>query len=126
MSSVYETNKTELIRQITSQKNIYKFRQFLYSLNRDTRQQCFEISKRFLENEHTNNFNVTVTERERLVNLINHWQWNMFDTTSVAWWSSLSVNHATSLSLMNMIILWIDDIPIFDPDTFETSTDGLR
>ena len=126
MSTTYETNKTELVRKITAQKNIYKFRQFLYSLNRDIRQQCFEMCKEYLLNEYQNNTAVTVTERDRLLNLINHWHWNVFDTTSVLWWSTLSYNHATSLSLMTMIHLWIDDINTFDPETFETSTDGLR
>ena len=125
MSTQYEINKTELIRQIIAQKNIYKFRQFLYSLNKDIRQKCFDISKEFLDNEHRNNTAITVTERERLLNLTNHWQWNDFDNNSTIWWSTLSFNHSKSLSLMTMIHLWIDDMNTFDPETFETSTDGL-
>ena len=126
MASQYETNKAELVRQITAQKNIYTFRQFLYSLNKDIRQQCFDISKQFLENEYSNNDNITTSERERLLALINHWQWNTFDTTSTMWWSTLSFNHAKSVSLMTLIHVWIDDIQAFDPQAFETSTDGLR
>jgi hypothetical protein len=126
MASQYDTNKAELVRQITAQKNIYKFRQFLYSLNRDIRQQCFDISKKFLENEYRNNDAISTTERERLLALINHWQWHAFDNTSVVWWSTLSFNHAKSISLMTMIHLWVDDIHTFDPEAFETSTDGLR
>ena len=126
MDTQYESNKAEILRHITAQKNIYKFRQFLYSLNRDIRQQCFDISKQFLENEYRNNTAVTVTERERLLSLINHWQWNTFDTNSTNWWSILSFNHAKSLSLMTMIHLWINDIQTFDSETFEMSTDGLR
>lgn len=124
MSTLYETNKTEIIGLITEQKNIYniyKFRQFLYSLNRDIRQRCFDISRQFLENEYHKNAAITITERERLLNLINHWQWNTFDTTSELWWQALSFNHAKSLSLLTMVHLWIDDM-----NTFETSTDGLR
>jgi hypothetical protein len=126
MATQYESNKAEILREITAQKNIYKFRQFLYSLNRDIRHQCFDISKQFLENEYLNNTDVTVTERERLLSIINHWQWNMFDTNSTNWWLVLSLNHAKSLSLMTIIHLWVDDIHTFDPETFETSTDGLR
>lgn len=126
MASQYDNNKAELVRQITAQKNIYKFRQFLYSLNRDIRQKCFDISKEFLDNEYRNNTAITVTERERLLNLINHWKWNDLDTNSTNWWSTLSFNHSKSLTFMTIIHLWIDDMNTFDPETFETSTDGLR
>ena len=126
MTSQYDNNKTEIIRNITAQKNIYKFRQFLYSLSKDIRQQCFRITGEFLDNEYQNNTAITATERERLLNLQNHWQWNTFDTTSVLWWSALSFNHAKSVSLMTIIHQWIDDIPSFDSDAFETSTDGVR
>ena len=61
MASQYEDTKAEIIRSITAQKNIYKFRQFLYSLNRDIRQTCFRITKEYLENEYRNNTAVTVT-----------------------------------------------------------------
>jgi len=100
--------------------------QFLYSLSKDIRQQCFRITGEFLDNEYQNNTAITATERERLLNLQNHWQWNTFDTTSVLWWSALSFNHAKSVSLMTIIHQWIDDIPSFDSDAFETSTDGVR
>jgi len=126
MSSQYETTRTEILRQITAQKTIYKFRQFFYSLNRDIRHECFEISRQFLDNEYRNNQQITATERDRLLNLINYWQWNTIDNTSVLWWSSLSSNHAKSLSLMTLIHMWIDDINVFEPESFETSTDGLR
>jgi len=69
---------------------------------------------------------ITATERERLQNLRNHWQWTAFDNASTDWWSTLSFNHATSISLMTLIHLWIDDITVFDSDAFETSTDGIR
>ena len=126
MASQYDDNKTEIIRNITAQKNIYKFRQFMYSLNKDIRHHCFDISKQFLDNEYQNNTMITATERERLLNLQNHWQWNTFDTTSVLWWSTLSFNHAKSVSLMTIVHMWIDDMHSFDPEAFETSTDGLR
>jgi hypothetical protein len=125
MASQYDNNKTEIIRNITAQKGIYKFKHFLYSLNRDIRQQCFRITKDFLDNEN-NNSTTTATERERLLNLGNHWQWNDFDNNSTNWWSTLSFNHSKSLSLMTVIHLWIDDINTFDAEVFETSTDGLR
>jgi hypothetical protein len=126
MASQYDNNKTEIVRNITAQKAIYKFRVFMYSLNKDIRQNCFRITKEFLENEYNNNSTVTVTERERLQLLLNHWQWISFDNDSTAWWSRLTINHYTSLSLMTIIHLWTDDINTFDPEIFETSTDGLR
>ena len=126
MASQYDTNKAEIVKKITGQKNIYKFRQFLYSLNRDIRQSCFRITRDFFENEYTNNTSITATERERLLNLINYWQWNDFDGNSTNWWSALSFNHSSSLSLMTVIHMWIDEIHHFAPELFETSTDGVR
>lgn len=126
MASQYDANKAEIVKKITGQKNIYKFRQFLYSLNRDIRQNCFRITRDFFENEYNNNTSITATERERLFNLINYWQWNDFDGNSTNWWSTLSFNHYTSLSLMTVIHMWIDEIHHFDPEVFETSTDGIR
>ena len=123
--SSYEEKRAEIIRNIIAQKSIYKFRMFLYSLNKDIRNKCFMIARDFIENE-LNNETVTVTERERIQNLLNHWQWHIFDTSSTNWWSILSYNHAKSLSLMSIIDLWIDDIHNFDPEAFETSTDGIR
>jgi len=125
MSSQYDARLAEIKRQITAQKNIYKFRTFLYSLNKNVRQQTFQLSLDFFANEY-NNPMITTTERERLQSLRNHWQWNIFDNTSTDWWSALSFNHATSISLMTLIHLWIDDITVFDSDAFETSTDGIR
>ena len=113
------------MRNITAQKAIYKFRVFMYSLNKDIRQQCFRITRDFLENEN-NNSTITMTERERLRLLLNHWQWAMFDNDATNWWAALSFNHSTSLSLMTVIHMWIDDINTFDPEVFETCTDGLR
>jgi len=126
MASQYDANKAEIVKKITGQKNIYKFRQFLYSLNRDIRQNCFRITRDFFENEYNNNTSITATERERLLNLINYWQWNDFDGNSTNWWSTLSFIHYTSLSLMTVIHMWIDEIYNFDPEVFETSTDGVR
>ena len=126
MASQYETSRAEIVRQITAQKAIYKYRIFMYSLNKDIRQQCFRITKEFLDNEYHNNSTITATERERLLNLGNHWQWNDFDGNSTNWWSALSLNHSSSITLMTVIHLWIDDIQQFDPEVFETSTDGVR
>ena len=126
MDSKYENNKTEIIRKITAQKTIYKFRVFMYTLNRDIRQNCFRIVKEFLDNEYRNNSTITATERERLLNLQNHWEWATFDGDSTNWWTTLTFNHSTSISLMTVIHMWIDDINTFDAEAFETSTDGLR
>jgi hypothetical protein len=121
----YEDVKVRLIMKITAQKKIYKFRMFLYSLNRGVREDCFAISRDYLNNELQNPL-VTATERERIQRLLLHWQWNTFDTTSTLWWTRLSTEHNSSLSLMTLINLWIDDIHTFDPENFETATDGLR
>lgn len=126
MASVYETKRSEIIRNITAQKSIYRFKQFIYSLNRDIRQNCFRICKEFLDNEYQNNSTTTATERERLLTLVNHWQWNMFNNDSTSWWHDLSFNHSHSLSLMTIIHMWIDDITTFDAEEFESSTDGIR
>uniref|UniRef100_A0A6C0LMQ1 Uncharacterized protein n=1 Tax=viral metagenome TaxID=1070528 RepID=A0A6C0LMQ1_9ZZZZ len=126
MASQYDNNKTEIVRNITAQKAIYKYRIFMYSLNKDIRQQCFRITKEFLDNEYHNNTTITATERERLLNLGNHWQWAMFENESTNWWSALSFNHSKSLSLMTVIHMWIDDITVFDSEGLETSTLGIR
>ena len=97
----------------------------MYSLNKNVRQQTFQLSLDFLNNE-INNPTITATERERLQNLRNHWQLSSFENTATDWWSTLLFNHSTSLSLMTLIHLWIDDITVFDSEAFETSTLGIR
>lgn len=124
--SVYDTTLTELKRSIQAQKTIYKFRTFLYSINKDIRHHYFDLCRTYLDNEYNNNAQITMTEKERLLNLLNHWQWNTFENTSTTWWYILAMNHSHSLSLMTLLHLWVDDIQPFDPDAFETSTDGLR
>ena len=126
MASQYEDTNAEMIRSITAQKSIYKFRQFLYSLSRDIRQTCFRITREYIENEYNKNVAITVTEKERLRLLLSHWQWIIFDNDSTNWWTVISFNHSKSLSLMTVINLWINDINTFDSEAFEISTDGLR
>jgi len=121
----YEDNKAIIQRKITGQRYVYKFREFLYTLNRDIRQVCFRITREFLENE-LNNPVLTVTERERIQALLPQWNWQNFDTSSTAWWSTLAFEHTKSLSLMTVIHMWIDDINVFDAEAFETSTNGMR
>ena len=67
MASQYDNNKAEIVRNITAQKAIYKYRIFMYSLNKDIRQKCFRITKEFLDNEYDNNSTITTTERERIL-----------------------------------------------------------
>jgi len=126
MASLYDARRAEITRQINAQKNIYKFRNFLYSINKDIRNHCFNITRDFLENEQQNNETLSLSEKERLLNILNHWEWNIFENASTNWWSTLSYNHSKSLSLITAIHLWIDDINVFDPDAFETSTLGIR
>ena len=126
MASQYKEAKARISAQIVAQKTIYKFRQFMYSLNRDVRRHCFGITRDYLENACGPYSDITVTERGLLIPLLQHWDWAAFDTTAVAWWTALSTSHYASLSLMEVINIWIDDILAFDPDTFETGTDGLR
>lgn len=124
--SVYDKTLTEIKRNILAQKTIYKFRNFLYSINKDIRYHYFGLCRSYLENEYNNNDQITMTEKERLFNLLNHWEWNTFENTSTKWWYILAMNHYHSISLMTLFNLWIDDIQTFDPETFETSTDGIR
>jgi hypothetical protein len=98
----------DIVRNITVQRNINKFRHFMYSLNKDTRQVCFRITKEFLEKEY-NNLSITSFEKERLLNLQNHWQWSNFDTDSCNWWSELSLNHSRSTSLIPEMSRWTAD-----------------
>ena len=126
MTSQYDNNKTEIVRNILAQKAIYKFRNFLYSNKKDIREQYFKMSREYLHNEYENNNTITATERERLINLLNHWDWNNFDTNAREWWFNLSFTHSKSLSLMTLAHLWIDDVQIFDSEAFETGTDGVR
>lgn len=126
MASPYETNMLKLKQDILAQKTIYKFRNFLYSANKDIRYQWFELCRRYLENEYRNNAELSVTEKDRLLHLVNYWQWEDFQNNSTNWWYILSMNHSHSTSLMTLMHLWIDDIDIFDPDAFETSTFGIR
>lgn len=124
--NVYDTTLNELKRNISAQKTLYKFRTFLYSINKDIRHHYFDMCRSYLENEYRNNSEITMTERERLLNLLNHWQWTSFEQASTEWWHTLCMNHSHSLSLLTLLVLWVDDIQQFDPETFETSTDGLR
>lgn len=125
MATPYEIENKRLKNDIEAMKLIYKFRMFLYSLNRDVRVNCFRISREYFENEYNNNIEVSRTERERLHTLINHWEWTSFDTTSINWWSIIFTQHLRSLTLMTVIHLWIDDITHFDPESFETDTDRI-
>ena len=124
--SEYEEKLREIKRNILAQKTIYKFRTFLYSINKDIRRIWFDLSKEYLQNESTNNSQITATEKDRLDNLLQHWQWNNFENASTNWWYILTVNHSHSLTLMTLLHLWIDDIQVFDSEEFETSTIGLR
>jgi hypothetical protein len=123
--SVYDTNLTDLKRNIIAQKTIYRFRNFLYSINKDIRHHWFDMCRNYLENERQNPI-ITATEKDRLQSLITHWEWNSFENTSTNWWYILSMNHSHSLTLMTLLHLWIDDVEIFDSEAFETSTMGLR
>ena len=126
MTTPYDERKTEIINQITAQKLIYKFRVFLYTLNKDVRFHCFNLCERYLSNEFYDNTTITLTEKDRVQKLLNHWDWVSFDGASTDWWRSLSSEHSKSLTLMTLIHLWIDDVNTFDVETFETSTIGLR
>lgn len=123
--SNYETNLTQLKRDIHAQKTIYTFRNFLYSINRNIRFHWFDICRMYLENERSN-IELTATENDRLRALLVHWNWNEFETNSTNWWYILSMNHSHSISLMTLIHMWTDNIDILDSDVFETSTQGLR
>lgn len=120
----YEDKRVEILKKIRAQKDIYQFRVFLYSLNRDVRQTYFRISKEHFENE-LQNQSISVTERQGLQALIAHWNWTTFDTTSLAWWTEISSTYATNQYLLILVHLWIDDITKFDSDDYEKSTDRI-
>lgn len=122
----FRADKAKIAQKIVAQKAFYKFRQFMYSLNREIRQHCFGITRAYLENACGPFSDVTVTERNLLIPLLQHWDWTAFDTAATAWWTALSTTHYASLTLMEVINRWIDDIQPFDADRFETGTDGLR
>jgi hypothetical protein len=124
-SEIYEANLKQLKRNITAQKTIYKFRTFMYSVNRDIRQHFFNISRSFFINERQHNVAMTMTENARLTQLLEHWDWDAFESASVQWWHILAMQFSHSITLLTLIHLWIDDIQTFDPDAFETSTQGL-
>ena len=121
----YEKNLSEFKRNIIAQKAIYKFRFFLYSINKNIRHHWFTICRDYLENENENNVEITAMEKQRVEALLTHWNWNDFENDSTNWWYILTMNHSHSITLMILIRLWIDDVPIFDPESFETSTLGL-
>jgi hypothetical protein len=121
----YEQRKADLLNEISIQKLLYKFRAFMYSLRRDTRLNCFSICDRYLNNEFHDNITLSVSEKARLEKLMGHWSWEVFDTAATDWWALLSCEHSKCLTLMTLIHLWIDDIHVFDPENFETSTQSL-
>jgi hypothetical protein len=125
MATPYELTSLQLKREILAQKAIYKFRMFMYSLNRDVRQSSFRISRDYLENE-LNNLSITATEFARVQALLNHWNWQNFSEYSTNWWSVLSSDYSTSVTLITIINLWTDDINVFDNQIPDTATDGLR
>ena len=124
--SDYETTLNKIKQDIIAQKTIYKFRNFIYSMNKSIRHHCFDICDRFIRNEYQNNIEISVTEKERLMKLQNHWQWSIFEHNSTNWWEELSYNHSHSVTLIEMMNMWISDLEIFDQDKFENSTLGLR
>ena len=73
-----------------------------------------------------NNTCLAIGERERIQNLINHWQLNNFETNATNWWSVIAYNHSKCSTFKTLMHTWIDDIQTFDVENFETSTDGLR
>ena len=123
--TLYDDNSKELKRNILAQKTIYRFRTFLYSINKDVRHYWFDICRAYFLNEINNNAEMSITERDRVQNLLHHWDWNSFETAGSTWWFLLSMNHSHSITLMTLLHLWIDDIQVFDPEAFETSTLGL-
>lgn len=125
MSHAYNVRRSELIRQVDALKSIYKFRIFLYSLNRDVRQRCFEICREYLQNE-LENIELNISERDRVIQLLNHFQWNEFDQHSTLWWSILSFNYVNSITLIYLINIWTSDLTIAETNIRDDISLGLR
>jgi hypothetical protein len=108
MASHYNLRKEELVNQMRVQRCILKFKQFLYSLNRDVRQHCFGLVRAYFENE-LEGGGLGDVEVQRLEALLQHWQWILFDTISTEWWSGLCLQHARCKTLLACIQIWIDE-----------------
>ena len=106
MNSEYENTKTEIVREITSHKVINKYRNFMNSLDEYSKQMCFLITLKYIDNEY-NNPTIAVDEKNLLFNLKNHWQLNIFNKNPDKWWSDLLFIYFKSTSLMTVIHMWI-------------------
>jgi hypothetical protein len=121
MSTPYEQRRKDLLKDIAAQKLLYKFRTFLYSLNKDVRVHCFSLCELYLNNELHDGIQ-TVSENTRLHALVDHWKWSTFETSASDWWKTLSIEHARCHTLMTLIHLWIDDIQTMDGDMLDNAT----
>jgi hypothetical protein len=112
MSNDYKIRKGELEKLIDTQKMIYTFRNFMYSLNKDIRQNYFTITHDYLENEYKFNEILSESEKERLQLLLEHWQWDKFISQSTLWWSQLTIKHAICGTLRLTLDLWTHKLKV--------------
>lgn len=120
----YEQIRATIITQIQTQKIFYKFRVFVYSLNREVRHHCFDLTHQFLENEFRGNLDLHVPERDRIQNLLYHWNWEAFTTHATNWWITLTTQHANCSSLVNVMNIWLENIGLIDTNTPDNRTDA--
>lgn len=125
MSSNYTIRKGELERLIDTQKMIYTFRNFMYSLNKDIRYNYFIITRDYLENEYNHNTIIHDVEKDRLKLLLDHWQWDTFVSQSTAWWSELTTKYALCATLRLTLDLWTHELKVYTSAS-DCESIGLR
>ncbi len=122
----YETFMKEQRRIINSQKIIHKCSILLNSLQGERRYQWFEICRNHLNCVYNMNNTITLSERNLIQNIINHWDWNTFEQNSSLWWNTIFLNYSNSDILINLLRLWVNNDYILDDEQNETSTLGIR
>ncbi len=141
MSSVYDaahaTNmirlaeeKAAIVNKIVAHKIIHQFRHFMMSLDTYSKRTCFDLTGAILKNE-LQSVSASIFDNTSLRSLLNHWQWNNFESNNDDWWLGLSLNHIESASLMKALKLWVNEASIAGSAGRATllpaaSTDGLR
>jgi hypothetical protein len=95
----YEKDRIRILNRIEAQKNIHKFRMFMYSISKEQRQILFNICVDYFVYELDHKVDMKVSENELLGSMVNHFQWYSFENDSMNWWGSLSRKYANSETL---------------------------
>jgi hypothetical protein len=105
MATYHEARRFELAKNIGCYRTLYEFRLYLDSLDKDMRQQCFKVSRDYLENEYKGP--LAPGESLNLLALVNHWSWEQYEKNQIEWWTVLSKNHLNTEAISKLISLWI-------------------